>query len=83
VHVVFPKDLRIRQRTQLVIAMPNIITVDRNEHDFQARPPQRTTTNIFVDFIESSISLVEDSCYAVEINRFVPVEDAESHKHTT
>jgi hypothetical protein len=60
--------------------MSNTITVERNEHEFQPRPPRRTTTNLSVDFIESSISLAEDSCYVAEINRFVPLEDAETHE---
>jgi hypothetical protein len=62
--------------------MSNTVTVERND-DFQAHPPKRTTTNLSVDFIESSISLAEDSCYVAEINRFVPLEDAESRENAT
>jgi hypothetical protein len=60
--------------------MSNMISIARNEDDFHARPPRRTTTNLSVDFIESSISLAEDSCYVAETNRFVPLEDAETHE---
>jgi hypothetical protein len=60
--------------------MSDTITIERNEDDFQARPPRRTTTNLSADFIESSISLAEDSYYVAEINRFVPLEDAETHE---
>jgi hypothetical protein len=60
--------------------MSNTVNVERNKHDFQARPPRRTTTNLSVDFIESSISLAEDSCYVAEINRFVPADDVETHE---
>jgi hypothetical protein len=43
--------------------------------DFQPQPPRRTTTNLSVDFIESSISLAEDSRYVAEIDGFVPVDE--------
>jgi hypothetical protein len=61
--------------------MSSTVTVERNEDDFQAQPPRRTTTNLSVDFIESSISLASDSCYVAEINRFVPLDDAETHEN--
>jgi hypothetical protein len=60
--------------------MSNTITLERDDHEFQPRPPRRTTTNLSVDFIESSVSLAEDSYYVAEINRFVPLEDAEAHE---
>ena len=60
--------------------MATTVLVERDGLDFQARPPRRTTTNLSVDFIESSISLAEDSRYIAEIDRFVPVEEAESHE---
>jgi hypothetical protein len=60
--------------------MSTTTTAEHNEHDFQARLPKRTTTNLSVDFIESSISLAEDSRYVAEIDRWVPVEEAQSYE---
>lgn len=62
--------------------MSATITLQRDEYDFQARPPRRTTTNLSVDFIETSITLAEDSHYVAEKNQFVLAEDAESHENT-
>jgi hypothetical protein len=62
--------------------MSATITLQRDDYDFEARPPKRTTTNLSVDFIETSISLAEDSRYVAEKNEFVLTEDAESHENT-
>jgi len=59
--------------------MSTTVLVERDEHDFQAQPPRRTTTNLSVDFIERKISLAEHSRYIDDIDRFVPVEEAPSH----
>lgn len=60
------------------------VTIVRDrEDDFQPRPPGRTTTNLSVDFIESSISLAEDSRYVAEIDRFVSAEEAGLYEDQT
>tara|TARA_R110002003_G_scaffold702_12_gene21176 strand:+ start:7531 stop:7716 length:186 start_codon:yes stop_codon:yes gene_type:complete len=52
----------------------SVVTMAQRD-DFQPRPPRRTTTNLSVDFIESSISLAGDSRYVAEIDGFVPVDE--------
>jgi hypothetical protein len=58
----------------------SVVTMAQREDDFQPRPPRRTTTNLSVDFIESSISLAEDSRYVAEIDGFVPVDEVEIYE---
>ncbi|KAH7080231.1 hypothetical protein BKA63DRAFT_600602 [Paraphoma chrysanthemicola] len=61
----------------------SVVIVREREDDFQPRPPRRTTTNLSVDFIESSISLAEDSRYVAEIDRFVSAEEADLYEDKT